>query len=246
MPINKESLLKPGTIRHPSWRIYKIIKDLNLKLLDYGLKDTPVEILYINDDDLMSELKKVLTDDTYKDTNFPIKECLDIFREAYDRQLMEGMLLAGKSVSEVCETLDCDDALVLTYKSLFFDTSIFRNSVDKLIYVKRGTIGEDSLSKTEILSKGTEYLKAKYGIASNKLSVADILSDTLAKAYLKMIENADQEGSDAQESAIGWSNTIIKVAEYLRKNNQGDLTLNDLVIELRTGTAPTKSIADLE
>ena len=245
MPIKRESLLKPGSIRHPSWRIYKVISDLSLSLSDFNLKDIEVEILYNNDDELMAELKKVLADEEYKDTTFPIRECLDIFRESYDRQLMEGMLLAGKSISEVCDTLDCDDALVLTYKSLFFDTSIFRNSVDKLIYVKRGTIGEDALSKSEILSKGTEYLKAKYGIASNKLSVSDILSDTLAKAYLKMIENADMEGSDAQESAIGWSNTIIKVAEYLRKNNQGDLTLNDLVIELRTGTAPTKSIEDL-
>jgi hypothetical protein len=238
------SHFKPKPVKHPSWRVYKVLNDLGVPLADFGLK--PIEIYYPADyyDDLMSELLNVLQDDEYEDCPYPIKDCLPIFMNIHDRQLIEGLLLLGKSVNEISDTINCDPDLVLTYKSLFFDTTVFKSNVDKLAYVRRATVGEDNIAKSEALQRGAEYFKQKYLTGSSTMSIKDVLQDTFAKAYLRLIALSDE--IEYQEEAQAWGMLLVKLADQMNKQGTNKLSLSDLVINLQTDSAPVLGIADLK
>jgi hypothetical protein len=233
-------------IKHPSWRVYKAVQDCGLDATKFGLKDITPFYPYQKNDELTDELIKALKDPSYEDTTFEVKACLELFLNVMDRQLIEGMLLNNKSVSEICQLLDCSESFVLTYKSLFFDTSVFKNHVEKLVYVRQGTAGNDAVAKREFNEKGEEYFKAKLGLTSDKLSVDKVLLDTFAACYLALRKNAETDDIGAQEIAQGWGNLMVKIAAQLAKGGGKDMSIEDLIIQLQTTPPPQKSIEDLK
>lgn len=233
-------------IKHPSWRVYKAIADTGLDLKDFGLKDIPVCIPYIVNDDLTDELCRALADTSYKDGPYEILPCLEMFMVPDDRQLIEAMLLNGKSLSEICDVMGCNETFTMTYSSLFFDTKIFKNNIEKLVYVKEGTCGDEAITKSNAMYKGDEYLKAKSGLPSSKLNMDMVLTDTFAKAYLAMNSNADVDDVGSQEVAQGWANIMLKVAAHLSKTGSSGGCLEDLIIALQTTPTPKRSFDELD
>lgn len=238
---------KKRQIRHPSWRVYKAVTECGLDLKDFGLKEgIDIFIPQKNNDDLTEELKNLLSDPGYKDDQYEIQDCLYLFSVTEDRQLIEAMLLNNKSLAEIIDVMGCSDTFALTYSSLFFDTSVFKNHVDKLVYVKEGTCGAEASAKKLALSKGDEFIKAQHSVGSDKLSMDSILADTFARAYMAMNSNADMDDVSSQEVAQGWGNLMLKVAQHLSKQGSGDGGLDQLVINLQTTPAPTKSMDHLD
>lgn len=233
-------------IKHPSWRVYKAAKDCGLEVKEFGLKEIDVFIPYTKNDDLTDELCKALTDPNYRDGTFEIKECLEMFMEPSDRQLIEAMLLNNKSLSEVCDVLNCSDVFAMTYSSLFFDVSVFKNNVEKLIYVREGTCGDEAVHKKVALSKGDEYYKAKSGVSSSKINIDSVLADTFARAYMAMSQSADVDDISSQEVAQGWANIVLKVGAHLSKSGEKEIGLDQLVVALKTAAAPKRSIDELD
>jgi L-rhamnose mutarotase len=234
-------------IKHPSWRVYKAAQDCGLDVKDFGLKtDIDVFMPYTTNDDLTNELCKALTDTSYVDSTYEIQSCLELFMSAPDRQLIEAMLLNNKSLAEVCDTISCSDVFAMTYSSLFFDTSIFKNNVEKMIYVREGTCGDDAVHKKVAINKGDEYFKVKQGVSGTKINMDTILADTFAKAYMAMNQNADIDDVSSQEIAQGWGNLMLKIAQHMSKNGDKDVGLDQLVIALQTAAAPKRSIDSLD
>jgi hypothetical protein len=226
--------------------VYKAAQDCSIDLKDFGLKDIAVHMPYTNNDDLTNELCRALSDTSYQDGSYEIQSCLELFMNPPDRQLIEAMLLNNKSLSEVCDVIGCSDVFAMTYSSLFFDTSVFRNNVEKLVYVKEGTCGDEAVQKKVAITKGDEYFKAKQGVPSSKLNMDTILADTFAKAYLAMNSNADVDDISSQEIAQGWGTLMLKIAQHMSKNGDKEVGLDQLVIALQTASAPKRSMDQLD
>lgn len=233
-------------IKHPSWRVYKAIQDCNLSPSDYGLKDIAVYMPYTTNDDLTNELVKLITqEEDYVDDVYGIRDCYEMFKDKTGRQLIEVLLLGNKAMMEVAEELDCTEAFALTYKSLFYDTSVFSNKIERLVYVRQGTCGEDAIIKSEFMEKGEEFVKSKLGFRNTKISVDTIMNDALARSYVAMLKHVEENDLEYQGVAMGWANTLVKLAAQLQKRGNNGMTINDLQIFLKTAPIPEKSIDDL-
>lgn len=221
-------------VKHPSWRVYKALNDCGLSLRPYELAEgIDVYYPYEVEDELTGQLKLLLTDKLVEDT-FGIEECHRIFSDVYDRQVLEGMLLNGKTPSEISNTLGILSETILTYSALFFDVTVFKNEVEKLVYVRKGTWGCDQKAKLELKERGEEFLKASRGIGSDKLSIEAILTEMLAKSYVKYMTNADSDPFTAQ----GWANISARLAGQLMKKNGSGATLADFFVDLVGVEAP--------
>ena len=225
--------------------MYKAIQDCNLVITDYGLKDVAVHIPYTNNDDLTSELCKLLNDDTYEDTTYGIGDCLEMFKDKSGRQLIEVLLLGNKPIMEIAEELDCTEAFVLTYRSLFYDTSVFSNKIEKLVYVRNGTCGEDAILKANLMEKGEEYVRSKLGIRSNKISVDTIMNDAFSRSYVALLKHIEENDLEYQGVAMGWANTLVKLAAQIQKRGNSGMTISDLQVFLKTAPTPDKGMEDL-
>lgn len=233
-------------IKHPSWRVYKAVQDCSLDLSDFHLKNVQVHMPYTNNDDLTTALCSALNDPAYTDTTYEIQACLEMFMGEIDRQLIDGMLLNNKSLSEICDVVGCSDIFAITYSSLFFDTSVFKNNVEKMVYVREGTCGEDAVTKKIAITKGDEFLKIKNNVPSEKLNMDTMLADTFAKAYVIMQTYMESDDISSQEIAQGWGTYMLKMAAYKEKKGGSDSSLNDLTIALQTATAPKRSFDNLD
>ena len=246
-------------LRHPSWRVYSVINELALDPGIFCLRDIPVEVLGVRPDSLTVSLKELIElifvqgvtlaaviEDRDNLDPAGLAVCLETFLDVEGRQYIEGLLLADRSIEEICEILGCSSDYVLTYSSLFFDTKAFRNNVDKITYVKLGTIGADAINKNHSVVKGIEYLKNKLGTTPDKLNSGMILSDIYVKAYIKILELIDRDDVEWQESAQGWGNLLVKLAQQISKETGGNLEISDLAIRLTQTPAPQKGIEDLK
>lgn len=247
-------------IKHPSWRVYKAAEYCKLEIEEFGLKNFDVAnveskdknlelqlyVPYLEMDDLTKELCAALTDVKYKDTTYCVLECLDLFMDVTNRQLLEVMLLNNRSLEEICDIMGCSDSFALTYKSLFFDTTVFKTNVDRIVYVKEGTAGSDATQKNAAVDRGEEYIKIKAKVPNSKLSIDNLLADTLVTAFTYMNRNVTNDDVASQEIAQGWANTMLKFSQELRKTGVQENTIQDLVIALQTATAPKRSIDELD
>lgn len=244
-------------IKHPSWRVYKAALDCNisptvLKLRDFSKVNATREghtidiyIPYKDNDDLTNELCKVLKDESYKETKYGISDCLDLFVDVKNKQLLEVMLLNDRPLSEICKMVNCSNSFALTYKSLFYDTTVFKTNAEKRVYLAEGCCPEDAIYKKEYLEKGEEYVKLKNANPEN-VDLNRILYDALAASYKAMFNNINEADTNSQEIAQGWADKILKLVVELKKNTTtDDDTLSRLIINLTTENAPTKSIDDL-
>lgn len=232
-------------IKHPSWRVYKAIQDCNLSVSDYGLKDINVYIPYLNNDDLTNELCKILADPEYIETTYGIHDCFELFKNIHGRQLLEVLLLANKSLADIAEEMDCTEAFVLTYKSLFYDTSIFSNKIEKLVYVRNGVCGEDAIIKSDFMEKGEEYVRSKLGFRSDKVSIDSVMKEAFTRSYVAMLKHIEDSDLEYQGVAMGWANTMVKFASHIQKKGNNGMTINDLQVILKSSPIPDKSIDDL-
>ena len=245
-------------IKHPSWRVYKAISTCGLSVEDFKLKDftkvtvgkdSPKLEVYIpssTNDDLTNELCKALVDIDYKDTAYPITDCLTTFLSVDGRQLIEVLLLNGKPITEICSVVGCSAEFALTYQSLFYDISVFKSNADRLIYMQEGIAGQDAMLKKMALEKGEEFLKLRSSVPNSKVNIDSVLVDTFMTAFHSMHKNVINDDIASQEVSQGWANTMLKFAVEIRKKGVEEETLNDLIVALKTSEAPQKSIDELD
>ena len=223
-------------IKHPAWRVFIAIQDCGISPRDFDLLDgADIYIPYETKDELTLELIEYLKGNLKTDT-FGIAECHNIFSDTYERQVLEAMLLNNRPPAEVALTLKMSASAVLTYSSLYFDTTIFSNDVEKLIYIRKGTYGCDQKAKIELRERGEEFMKASRGIHPDKISVEQLLSEMLAKSYVKYMTNADTDPYTAQ----GWASISTKIASQLMKKKSGPTSIEDFFVQL-VDTAPPKT-----
>ena len=221
------------------------VKDLDIDLAELGLKDILLDSP--PSDFLCEELAKALKDpEAYKDKDYAITDCLNVFRRIKDRQIIEALLLNGKTCADIMALTECSENFILTYSSVFYDISVFLNEFDRTLYLNAGTSGIDAEMKKSVKLQGEEYFKLKSGVSSGKLSVDDILLEGFFIAYSQMMSQAKVDDLNNQEVAQGWANTTIKYAQMLKKGTKGPSDIQDFVIKFKSSGSGFKGLADLK
>lgn len=250
---------KSSKIRHPSWRIYKAIEDIH-KAADspeviaeispetFGLKpDIEVYYPYLTNDELTDEIIYALTEEEYLDNKyFCIGDCMNLFCDTKARQLVEGMLLSGMLPVDIANDLGYKTALIETYAQVFYDTSIWRTSADRLAYLARGIIGEDSRIKNTVMDKGIEYVMVREFKLPGKIKMEKALSTLFGKAYNQTMQFIESDDNQDQKTAQEWVKRSLEIFRELKSASRSEGGIRELTIALETRAAPKKSIEDLK
>lgn len=246
-------------IRHPSWRVYKAIADINerfplrketldeLKLENLGLKeDIDVYIPYKVNDPLTEALIRIFTEEDYDDQDFNIKDSLSLFLDVPGRQLLECGIMTGQAPLDLANDIGYSSELAMVYSRLFFDVSVWRTPADRDNYIFKGICGKDSQVKTTVLKRGYEYAKAKIFNVQSKVKLDRALADIFAKAYEKTMTLMDTSCSPEDDKvAQEWIKVVLATFKELKNANQAEGGIRELTIALQSAPAPKTSIEDL-
>lgn len=258
---------KNAKIRHPSWRIYKAIKDIKANLPEikkqglidpeeletlapqtFGLKeDIDVYIPYEENDDLTNEIIAAIINPEYIDSGkYGIDECMAIFCDIENRQLLEGMLMEGCMPGDIALDLGYSSNTVQTYSAAFYDTSVWRSPGDKITYIKLGTIGTDSVRKLLINNEGVDYVAASLYHKPRKIKMENAMLDMFGRAYQEVIYGLKSSEEESQIAAQKWATNAVAIFKELKNASKGDGGIRELSIALHSDPAPQKGINDLE
>jgi len=264
-----ESLLakyRNSLVRHPSWRVYKALKDIsqeleniksknifdpeeleNLSPTTFGLKDgIEVYLPYADNDDLTNEIIAAIIDPDYTDHGkFGIVECMAIFCDIENRQLLEGMLMEGILPTDVALELNLSQSVVQTYSAAFFDTTVWRSDSDKIAYLKVGTIGKDAEIKAMIAKSGIDYVASLVYHKPQKVRMEKALADMFGREYNYVIQNIGTYTEEGQQDPQKWAKNMIEIFRELKNASRGDGGIRELSIALSTQPPPAIGISDL-
>lgn len=248
-----------ATIRHPSWRIYRALEEIKasnavsehikdeLSLELFGLKtDAKVYYPYRNLDDVTLELVAALTHADYEDTDFFMDQCLSLFLDVKARQLLECSLMDDMMPADIGRDLGMPTSVVQSYKTIFFDISVWRNDADKIYYIRRGTVGDDSTYKNMALDKGIDYMKVRKFNMPAKIHLEKSLGTVFGKAYQKTIDFMDSDAGEDQKVAQDWTKQLVNLYRELKSASRAEGGIRELTIALQTNPAPSKSMDDLD
>lgn len=245
-------------IRHPSWRIFKAIQTIrnnpdNLGIYDevapevFGLR-SDIEVFYPfeTNDELTDEIVDAIMREDYTDSYFCIAECMGLFLDAKQRQVIEIMLMAGRMPEEIAADLGQKPAMLETYANVFYDTSVWRTRADKMAYLLRGTVGEDARIKNMAEQKGVDFVLASVFHMPTKIRMEKALSNLFGIAYKQAIDRSENDDNDDQKCAQEWVKRTIEIYRELKAANTADGGIKELKIALETRPAPQISIDDLK
>lgn len=245
-------------IRHPSWRIYKAIDTIrsnpdNFAIYNdvdpeiFGLKgDIDIYYPFETNDELTDEIVDAILREDYVDSYFCVAECLSLFLDIKQRQLIEIMLMTGMLPEEVAAELGQKSALVETYANVFFDTSVWRTRADRMAYIIRGTIGEDARIKNLAEQKGVDFVLTSVFHMPAKIRMDKALANLFGVAYKNSLDRADNDDNDDQKCSQEWVKRAIEIYRELKATNTADGGIKELKIALETRPAPKLGIEDLE
>ena len=249
-------------VRHPSWRIYKAIRDIHAAAESpdikeqinpgvFGLKeeseDYQVYIPYEANDELTDEIIFALTDEHYEDGQyFCIASCMNLFCDVNSRQLVEGMLLSGSLPVDIAADLGYKPAVIETYANAFYDVSVWRTLADRLAYLTRGTVGEDAKIKNMVVEHGIEYVQVKVFQMPSKLKMEKALASLFGRAYEQTMKHINSCDLDEQKNAQEWVKQSLAIFKELKNASRSEGGIRELTIALETHKAPSKGINDLD
>ena len=262
MGIFLERFKSAHQVRHPSWRIYKAIRDIHAAATSpdikdqispstFGLKeeseDYQVYIPYDANDELTDEIIFALTDENYSDGKFfCISSCMNLFCDIKSRQLVEGMLISGVLPVDIAADLGYKPAVIQTYANAFYDISVWRTPADRLVYLSRGMVGEDARIKQMIMDKGIEYVQVHEFKMPSKLKMEKALASLFGRAYAQTMRHINSDDLDEQKNAQEWVKQSLAIFKELKNASRSEGGIRELTIALETHKAPSKGIDDLD
>lgn len=248
----------PNKLRHPSWRVYKAIETINsdkerfpldedISPIDFGLKpDIDVYYPTEHNDEIVDELVDIIMRDDYKDTKqFYIQDCMSLFLNTKARQLIEGSLMEGKLAPDIATEMQLKIAMVEVYQTAFYDTSVWRTLADKLVYLSKGTVGDDAKIKNMVANKGMDFVKVNVFDMPAAVTMEKALSNIFGLAYAQIMNNIKDMDPESQKNAQIWTQRTLDIFKELKNAAKADGGIRELTIALETSKAPSKGLDDL-
>lgn len=135
------------------------------------------------------------------------------------REIVEAMLLADAPKEDVSKAFGIPMRVLDLYVDLYFDTSIFVSSLDKISYIADypDTFGKEL--KQRSYSLGPQFIYFKYGniIPETKEQQALVKKMFMSSAYRAMEANFNSINSKVTQRALDWSKNMLKAYEAMEK-----------------------------
>lgn len=145
------------------------------------------------------------------------------------RAQVETYLLAGGDEAWLVSALQIKQGVLDAYKSAFFDLGVFRNGIDKMVYVDTINDYHERETKKNWI-KGPEYMKWQMGYKVNTLDVKDALTSLLSDVYYRLKQSPDDTTSSLKlrDVAAKMGKELIgnKGADDLRRRLEEIITLD--------------------
>lgn len=218
-----------------------------LSVAEFGLNpEIKVYYPFKENDDLTNEIILAIADKDYVDGEYYcIEDCMELFLDVRNRQLVEGYLMQGTMPADIAADLGYKQALIETYACAFFDTSVWRTDADRFMYIQRGTIGDDSRMKHLINTKGMEYVQVHEYNMPAKVKMDKALANLFGRMYEKTMQLMASPDKDEQLLAQTWAKRSLEAFSELKNAAKSEGGIRELTIALKTSDAPSKGLGDL-
>jgi hypothetical protein len=139
----------------------------------------------------------------------------DIHSYTFKRETLESLLLAGASPKEIEQTVGVSAAIVETYRTLFFDPSVFENALDRIEYAGTYTGNEYGKEMKELaVNVGKEFLKVRLSqgiyVVSPEIAKGAIRATAFMMAQLA---KANPINSNVAREAQRWAQICLKASD---------------------------------
>jgi len=234
-------------IASPSWRYLEVLSFISSD--NYSKRKAVPKTFSLGQESLLEAFR-----DPESTEGYPCRVALLLEKVPTARALLRGLLFSGCDVSSISEISSESEEVVYSYKELFFDTSVFRNTLLKIAYIRSlPQETENDKFEKQMLSwghyLGCDYIAWKIGVnrapRSPSESVQKILDDS---SWRSSEHRMSSLVSDESKEARSWVPAVLRSAEMMRaiENSSGmENALSELKIKLE-GDDNTISIKDLD
>lgn len=183
----------------------------------YTVKDSLGQAVPPFDSELMLSLRAVLQ---HKPATVPEAEyAYDIYRVASHRAALDAFTLSKTPLDITATALEIPEAVLSAYRTLFMDTSVFRNKLELMTYAAEyeGDEYGCELVRTGV-SVGSEYLLWAYGAQSAEIDTRHVVRRTMLDSFFRgMAHKGNSLTSNVAKESQKWWSTAIRNAEILEK-----------------------------
>ena len=140
-----------------------------------------------------------------------------IYVDDFKREVLEAFILAGGSDEVVFDVLKIPTKVTAIYRPLFFDTSIFKDELDRenyaQTYPKKPTSWGHDL-KTCALTLGLDYMRYRFSRGPITIDITGALNEMIATAnFLSKAARINPMDSNANKQALSWMAAAVKAME---------------------------------
>lgn len=166
-------------------------------------------------DGLVSALARALRGED--DVPAEVAEALYIYRDSYQREVLDTFLLVKVDPEEIQLLLEIETAVVEVYQHLFFDSGVFRNRLDRESYARTYDGDDESTDheygrelKIAAMQHGKHWLLTRWGVGVGHHADAYIAAkEMLSQSYLLSKNGMDHAIDSAKaREARQWASTL--------------------------------------
>lgn len=173
-----------------------------------------------------------------------IDRALEIYEEPFERERLQPWLIAGADDKDIQERVGLPTATTKTYRHLFFDISVFRDQLEKQLWVAKyaGTPeGQAFLQKAVLF--GVEAVAHVLG-APSKLEPATVVEQAMRDLYFRgqAIRSARLSSPDTA-AAYQLLKGAVDTSQLMNKTRPANIT--DVMIKLKSREM-TQNVEDVE
>lgn len=193
---------------------------------DFKLGKKPTKTSY---SETMLEYLALLTSGKCHDN---VKYASEIYEDNSRREVVEAALFGGATDEELDEVFGLSIELLVVYRELFFDLSVFRTKLDKIGYLENYPDAEGRELKLRAYSLGPEFIYFRYGnlVPKTENQRALVKKMFLSSAYRAMEANFNPINSKVSKISLDHAKIMLKSFEAMEKLLQNDTSDNyDLV-----------------
>ncbi|MFP4019429.1 MAG: hypothetical protein ACLFUH_09290 [Bacteroidales bacterium] len=143
----------------------------------------------------------------------------DIYRDEFQRELFEGLVIGGADPYDVNEVFGIPESAQEVYRELFFDISAFKTKLDLISYIENYPDKWGKEVKMRAYSFGPEFLYYTYAQIIPKTKAQHELVERifLSSAYKAMAVNFTGPNSKINKEAMEFTKLMLKAYEALSK-----------------------------
>ena len=234
-------------IKSPSWRYLEVMDFISSE--NYSKRKAYPTHFSLGQEGLVAVFR-----DPDSSLDSPYRVALLLDKIPTVRALIRGLLFSKAHASTIAEISEEREDVIYAYKELFFDTSVFRNALLKIAYIRSlPQDTEDGKFEKQMVSwghyLGPDYIAWKIGVARKPRTPIESIQGVLDDSSWRSREHRlSSIVSDECKEAKAWVPTVLRSAEMVRtiENSSGmENAITELKIKLE-GSDDSLSIQDIE